>query len=67
MGDIVLYSTGCPQCQILKTKMNLKNISFVENTSKDDMIKHGFKSAPMLQVGDKFMTFIEAIQWIKEQ
>ena len=29
--DIILYSTGCPKCKILKKKLEDKNIDYVES------------------------------------
>lgn len=43
--SVVLYSTGCPKCNIMKMKLNKANIPFVENTNVDEMISIGLKSA----------------------
>lgn len=66
-SDIVLFSTGCPKCEVLKTKLKAKQIAFSENTSVDDMIKLGMTYAPALQVKDELMDFSSALRWINEQ
>lgn len=62
--NITLYSIGCPKCTVLEKKLNAKNIEFTCNTSIEDMKELGFKSAPILAVDDKYMTFEQAIKWI---
>ena len=34
---IILYSTGCPKCEVLKKKLKTKNIEYVENNNVEDM------------------------------
>lgn len=63
-NSIVLYSTGCPKCEVLKTKLTTKQIEFTENTSVDDMIALGLTYAPALSVSGELMDFSTAIKWI---
>ena len=35
MANIKLYSTGCPKCNILASKLNAKGISFVDSDNID--------------------------------
>jgi glutaredoxin-related protein len=65
--SVVLYSTGCPKCNVMKMKLNKANIPFVENTNVDEMISIGLKSAPALKVDDELMTFADAVKWIDQQ
>lgn len=65
--NIVLYSTGCPKCKILKKKLQEKNIQYVENNSVDEMLKLGFGSVPVLQVGNTYMNFVSANAWLNQQ
>ena len=61
---IKLYSTHCPKCRVLETKLKSKNIQYVEITDVDEMVKKGFQAAPILEVDDKIMKFAEAVQWV---
>lgn len=63
-NGVVLYSTGCPKCEVLKTKLATKQIEFAENTSVDDMIALGLTYAPALSVDGELMDFSTAIRWI---
>jgi glutaredoxin len=65
--DITLYTTHCSKCEILQEKLDAKNIKYEVCTDTKLMVSKGFRSAPMLEVDDKVMTFNEAINWIKEQ
>ena len=58
----VLYSTHCPQCNVLYAKLKNKKISFEESEDFSKPIELGFMSAPILFDGEKYYTFSEAIQ-----
>ena len=60
----ILYSTGCPRCNILKKKLDAKNIPFAEFTDKEQMIAMGFDDVPILSVDDKLMNFAAANEWV---
>ena len=67
MPNVILYSTGCPKCNILKTKLKAKGIEYTENNDVDEMVKMGFMSAPILSVDGVTYTFADANEWIKNQ
>lgn len=62
--EINLYSTGCPKCEVLENKLNEKSLEYKVLSDKDEMIKLGFDSVPMLVVDGKIMNFPEAIKWV---
>lgn len=64
---ITLYSTGCPQCEILKKKLVAKGISYTENNDEQQMLSMNFTIVPVLEVDGKQMRFSEAVKWINEQ
>ena len=61
---VKLYTTHCPKCRVIETKLMQKNIAYTEITDKEEMIKRGFKSAPVLEVDDKILNFGDANKWI---
>jgi len=61
---VKLYTTHCPKCRVIETKLMQKNIAYTEITDKEEMIKRGFKSAPVLEVDDKILNFGDANRWI---
>ena len=65
--EVILYSTGCPKCRVLKTKLDKKNINYIENNDVEEMIKLGFDLLPVLKVDNDIMNFTEANDWINKQ
>ena len=63
---VVLYSTDCPRCNVLKRKLEDKGIPFTLTSEVDEIIKIGFTYAPVLAVDDKYMEFVEANKWVNE-
>jgi len=64
---LILYSTGCPKCKILKTKLDEKNIAYEVCSDVNVMMAKGMRSVPILEVDEIIMTYLDAINWIKEQ
>lgn len=64
--DIILYSTGCPKCNVLKKKLADKNIQYTENNDVDTMVSLGIDQVPVLSVDGKLLQFSEANNWINE-
>lgn len=64
---MILYSTGCPKCKILKEKLDSLHIDYTICDDMDLMISKGFMSVPVLEIKNKIMTFNEAIKWLKEK
>lgn len=63
---VTLYSTHCPKCVILETKLNQKNIKYQINDDVDLMKKKGFLSLPMLEVDGSTFDFGDAVRWVNE-
>lgn len=65
--NIILFSTGCPRCDVLKKKLDQKGVGYEENTNTEEMLCLGISEVPVLRVGDDFLTFAEAVKWVSEQ
>lgn len=65
--QIILYSTGCPRCDVLKKKLLEKNVKYTEITSVDDMLALGIKEVPVLSVDSVLMNFRRAVEWLNNQ
>ena len=44
---IILYTTGCPRCHVLETKLKQKNIEYVECNDVEEMEKKDISSVSM--------------------
>jgi len=67
--NITLYSTHCPSCKVIETKLGLKNLPFTCIDDTDEVVKfgeeHGIKSAPILVVDDQVYDLKAANAWLK--
>src|SRR5574344_2152137 len=61
---VILYSTNCPRCKVLKTKLEQKKIQYEECNDINEMLKLNIKMAPMLQVDQSLLNFSYAVKWI---
>jgi len=64
---IILYSNDCPKCRILKSRLDNKNIQYELCSDVNIMISKGFNLMPVLEVEEKNMNYLDAINWIKER
>ncbi len=67
MEKVILYSTGCPACNVLKKKLATKGIQFEENNDRELMRSMNFVRVPILDVDGRQMDFVAANKWINEQ
>ena len=63
---IIFYSTNCPKCKVLKTKLDKTNIQYTVNENIDEMLQLGIQSVPALQIDDVILDFGQAVKWLKE-
>ena len=67
MQEVILFTTHCPKCKVLETKLKQKQITYTECDDVDKMNSFGIASAPILKVGDDVFDFNRAIQWINKR
>lgn len=65
--NVILYSTHCPKCKVLETKLKQKNIIYKEVNDTTIMQEKGFEFMPVLEVNDVVYNFKEAVDWIGGQ
>ncbi len=61
---VILYSTGCPKCNVLEKKLKSKNVEYVLVEGEQAIAEKGFSEAPLLEVDDSIKVFTEAVQWV---
>lgn len=64
MKEIVLYTTHCPRCEVLKEKLDSSGIKYTECTDIDTMQSLGLEHVPVLAVNGVLSDFSEAIKLI---
>lgn len=66
MNKIILFSTGCPKCNVLKQKLSTYSIDYTLETDMTEIIDAGLMTVPILKVDDKYLEFKEANDWLNE-
>lgn len=64
--NVILYTTHCPQCNILTKKLDLAGVEYSVCDDPQEILKLGFMSAPILKVDDEIYLFKEAVLWIDD-
>ena len=64
--NVVMYSTGCPKCKILKKKLDEKKVEYEEETDVEKMKSMGIDRVPMLSVDGKLLSYLEAVKLIND-
>ncbi len=67
MKSVILYTTHCPRCNVLASKLDSADIDYNVCEDEDLMISKGMMSAPMLEVDGELLDFKSAIDWISEE
>ena len=67
MNRAILFSTGCPQCNVLKEKLKAANIDYIEVTDKDTIMAKAITKVPVLEVDGIKMELSAANEWIKSR
>ena len=62
--NVILYSTNCPRCKILKSKLDDKRVTYSVIDNVDKMLSMGMVVVPVLEVDGVRMNFKEAINWV---
>ena len=62
----ILYTTHCPVCEMLEKSLKEHNIPYIIEEDVSSLIEQGFKSVPVLKIGEKYLKAKEAFQWINE-
>ena len=62
--QVTLYSTGCPKCKVLVTKLDGKNINYNVVSDINVIISKGINAVPVLEVDNNLMDFKTAVDWV---
>ena len=64
--NVVMYSTGCPKCKILKKKLDEKKVVYEEETDVEKMKSKGINRVPVLEVDGKLFAYSEAVKLVND-
>jgi len=65
MEEVILYTTGCPKCAVLKKKLEMAGVSYTVCDDIAEMRRRGLLSAPAINIGGRILAFSEAIEWLR--
>ena len=66
MDKCILYSTGCPKCTVLESKLAQKNIDYIVDDDIDVMMSKGIEIVPVLEVNGEMMNFKSAVDYVNK-
>lgn len=62
---MILYSNGCPKCEVLKKKLDQKSISFtIEENDFSKLLNAGITRMPVLEINNELLDFEKAIKYV---
>ena len=61
---VILYSTGCPKCNVLTNKLNEKEVKYETINDVEVMTNLGISQVPVLSVDGVLLPFNKAINWV---
>lgn len=64
MEEVIVYSTGCPQCEALEQMLDSHQIKYTVCSDREKMLSMGLTHIPVLEANGTLMNFKEAITWI---
>ncbi len=62
--DVTIFTTECPVCKMLESKLDSKNIKYSKVTDTNVMLNLGISSVPMLKVNEEMMDTKKAMEFI---
>ena len=62
-----MYSTGCPKCNVLKSKLDSKSIPYVVVSDVSSIIAKGITAVPALEIDGRLLDFKKAVDWVNER
>lgn len=61
---VILYTTHCPRCQVLASKLDSAAIKYEVCDDVEVMSQKGIMSVPLLEVDGKQLDFKKAVDWV---
>ena len=63
---IILYSTDCPRCKLVKQMLDIHHVPYTEITDKQAILDRDFDSVPMMDVNGKMMDYSGILTWLEQ-
>lgn len=66
MSNIILFSTGCPKCNVLKKKLDTANIEYIVIDDINQMMSLGITTVPVLKVDGEMLSYTDAVKYVNK-
>lgn len=66
MENIILFSSDCPKCKVLKQKLDNKKIKYEVSKDFDELILQNLQTVPVLKINGEYYQFSEAVKVVNE-
>ena len=69
MVDAILYSTGCPKCQVLAKKLEKSTLSYEVCNDVEKIKSMGFSEVPVLSIyggSINYLTYKDAVKYVNK-
>ena len=63
----ILYSIGCPRCNVLKKKLDDKGIEYYTIADEEQIKAAGISILPVLEIEGERLDYPAAVKWVNEQ
>ena len=64
--QIILYSTGCTRCKLVKQMLDVHHVEYTEITDRQIIEEKDFDSVPVLEADGKCMEYSELLTWLEQ-
>ena len=66
MEKVILYTTHCPRCEVLKKKLIQKGVEYTEVDSVEELTNLGITAVPMMRIlpYNEYLDFSGAVAWV---
>lgn len=65
--EVILYSTNCPKCKVLASKLDSKNIKYTTISDIDTILAKNIQTVPVLEIDGQLLEFKKAVDWVNER
>lgn len=63
---IILYSTDCPRCKLVKQMLDIHHVPYTEIADKQVILDKDFDSVPVMDINGKIMDYSGILTWLKQ-
>lgn len=67
MDELILYTIGCPKCNVLEKKLDSSGLAYKKVTDIKTMEEKRYNALPILEINGVKHDFASAVKWVNER